>query len=34
MSNCLIENFEKNVFKEKIIKERLSSDVYEELKKL
>ena len=33
MSNCLIENFEKNVFNEKIMKERLSSDVYEKLKK-
>ena len=33
MSNCLIENFEKNVFNDKIMKERLSSDVYEKLKK-
>ena len=33
MANCLIENFEKNVFNDKIMKERLSSDVYEKLKK-
>lgn len=33
MTNFLIENFEKNVFNDKIMKERLSSDVYEKLKK-
>ena len=33
MANCLIENFEKNVFNDQIMKERLSSDVYEKLKK-
>ena len=33
MANSLIENFEKNVFNDKVMKERLSSDVYEKLKK-
>ena len=33
MANCLIANFEKNVFNDKVMKERLSSDVYEKLKK-
>ena len=33
MANSLIENFEKNVFNDRIMKERLSSDVYEKLKK-
>ena len=33
MANCLIENFEKNVFNDQMMKERLSSDVYEKLKK-
>ena len=33
MANSLITNFEKNVFNDKVMKERLSSDVYEKLKK-
>jgi len=31
--NCLTENFEKNVFNEKVMKERLSTEVYDKLKK-
>ena len=31
--NCLTDNFEKNVFNDKVIKERLSTEVYEKLKK-
>ena len=33
MPNCLIDNFEKNVFNDKVMKERLSNDVYQKLKK-
>ena len=33
MPNCLIDNFEKNVFNDKVMKERLSNDVYLKLKK-
>ena len=33
MANSLITNFEKNVFNDQMMKERLSSDVYEKLKK-
>ena len=33
MANSLSENFEKNVFSDKIMKERLSTEVYEKLKK-
>lgn len=32
MANCLIENFEKNVFNDKVMKERLSNEVYHKLK--
>ena len=32
MANCLIENFEKNVFNDKVMKERLSNEVYNKLK--
>ena len=32
MSNCLIDNFEKNVFNDEVMKERLSKDVYTKLK--
>jgi len=34
MSNSLIDNFEKNVFNDKVMKEYLSTEVYEKLKKL
>lgn len=33
MPNCLIDNFEKNVFNDKVMKERLSNEVYLKLKK-
>ena len=33
MSNSLIDNFEKNVFNDKVMKEYLSTEVYEKLKK-
>ena len=33
MSNSLSDNFEKNVFNDKVMKERLSTEVYEKLKK-
>ena len=33
MANSLSENFEKNVFNDKVMKERLSTEVYEKLKK-
>ena len=33
MANCLINNFEKNVFNDKVMKERLSNEVYDKLKK-
>ena len=33
MKNSLNENFEKNVFNDKVMKERLSTEVYEKLKK-
>ena len=32
MANCLIESFEKNVFNDKVMKERLSNEVYNKLK--
>ncbi len=32
MANCLVENFEKNVFNDKVMKERLSNEVYNKLK--
>ncbi|MBP5446177.1 MAG: glutamine synthetase III [Acholeplasmatales bacterium] len=32
MANCLIDNFEKNVFNDEVMKERLSSEVYTKLK--
>jgi glutamine synthetase len=32
MANCLINNFEKNVFNDKVMKERLSNEVYDKLK--
>ena len=31
--NCLTENFEKNVFNDKVMKDRLSTEVYDKLKK-
>lgn len=33
MPNCLIDNFEKNVFNDEVMKERLSNEVYLKLKK-